>query len=1433
MFNEAVDHVVRFLGVQDAQVGCTSVELGDYVERDVIPFFGWGPNEMLRSAIIRLTLDQHFNDMRVVMDTGVVTAVKKREKQNVSSSKEKVKESLTKEEALDLLDGQQVRTSSRQATLHPHPPQGSDVLRLFPSIQLTERAFGIPLDTVPLVEGAAYVCKLAAEGIPIMTRKQSGDVTKSQNAAKGIGRLLRERILRVCITYDEQVNGLDRKAFPFFAFPTSCREFSAQGPISHLENTPPHVGLPLERYYFRIRQTIKFPTIVINPTIVKHVIRAAPGRRLLFQDAVIAVLKAHGCFSKWTDFRERWATALEQCGVRIVRAEIKQGHSSNIVRMALLEEDVSSVEGEASPAAAEEEEGVSPSGALSPATATDQISATSTLQETMISVAKGTFFYAPGYPRAAQFVHEAYRRPFSTVTSFPLVRCCTLKHRSSMVVPLAQLAAAGRMIKRNVLLFKEDRSLSNIFHSIEDDAATSGGDKTSLKALGSMSYGGAVVLSALEKSPHKALTLTQLSVLIDRKAVSSRILPQLLQEGRVVTDGFTNSKGRRIGIISLPQAVLTDDVKRIVAEEPAETPKVPTPVAMSEPPAPFQGETSTLTPGPSARLQSAARKVLLIRNGYTRFIVERAGRLHLELWWQWYRRWTAEEPRASFSFCLKDVLDTMSLSTYCVVVGISNLDLGLFEELNSMAGSGENSSLSGQLLWGSPMSQLPLSLRACCHGRGGAQQLLMCVHNLVARGLVRCRTAPGNDLDLSLFSTTPLSEIFIELRCAGTVYRDTYEFYNADSTPGSVAHAVLLYWEPIWRSVRRRFFHPIWRQKKVWGSMPNYWTLPRVIIFSRVCRIDLSKFSEVLFPYAGKMFVTDRDHKAVKLRYLKEGEKNTVKNRLGSYVRALIPKFEMNAENVATAMEAAVQHPHTLGVTQLINIFSRIRDLFLKRHVLFPEIASFGSNSAAYNRELRPCVLHLGYLGETAAQENLEDPNVAGQTIRRFFSPSAAMDSTPPDAAPDAPAIATSASSPEVGDLPLNDGLDEVLVDSLRCILLSDHAHYDAEIAGALLNAFPDELVERAKRFLHAHSFFRKGRASSRIPMLTLSTQPCGIAPQTTEIRFSRYCTNTVLMDNCVRMMERALSVVSGAGEIPSLFGGDAIGLPSPLDAAFSGRTGTRQNTGDITAIVQNLPVVDAKKIIQSEEAELPLPSFSFSSAAYALDGHAMKQRRTEGLESAVQHDAAREKLREMHPARALKKAGGGVPSGEIRQQKLRKDIFFFDSIPMDPPGSANYRAFVEDSIKKLRNGEELPTEYSHPLPYPSIFHHVDGVFHNYMWLLFLQTLFDVVSSAPGVRYVEIRNTMTQTGLISKRSLDAGLSFLLNKRVVRGKVDVGHKDSSSSPYASRKRSRETDEIDRCTAGIALEQRSQKFRFMTFSLLGGKLGETNFVLQNWK
>ncbi|AIN96457.2 hypothetical protein LPMP_130270 [Leishmania panamensis] len=421
---------------------------------------------------------------------------------------------------------------------------------------------------------------------------------------------------------------------------------------------------------------------------------------------------------------------------------------------------------------------------------------------------------------------------------------------------------------------------------------------------------------------------------------------------------------------------------------------------------------------------------------------------------------------------------------------------------------------------------------------------------------------------------------------------------------------------------------------------------------------------------------------------------------------------------------------------------------------------------------------------------------------------------------PQATEMRLSPPSTQQSQLRLMEAGFEVAADILRMIVFCDQAHYRASVARSLLTAFNTPwLVSRARAFLQRLPVFRRARQQNvRVPQLSLAHSPY-ILPLNALRTAPHPCANMAVLHQWVQEADTLSGAVTGGRESPTMLW--AHGEMNSLLA--SGAQEPLQSTQPPPLELLHQPSMDqaymsmAMNAVRERMTRLPLPQLAWPADAVACEG--LLRRRPDSAEGAeanvtgvvVGTVAARRarphrKRRRSSAARGSKEASNGeedtdnsndssddgdsvaVARAEVEAARqlypartIRNygDPPYLQNIPIDGPPTAAEQRAVEACYEALRGGAFAPFSPLSPLydgshtpegcsliPYPSIFHHVDGSWHSYMWHLVVHTVYRYILCVPGIRHADLEGRLMASGVVSQRALWAVLRFLMDRRLL-------------------------------------------------------------------
>lgn len=1512
MFHEAVDHVLRFIGTRPYDVGCSSTELGDYINEDVIPYFGFTSNEVLCSSIMRLAIDRHFQEMKIVKKNANDGVLGSTSANGNNTNQSDTHTCCTKSEVLRLLDESSVIISTLAAT-EQRKKSSAFILVIFPLAILSERIFGFSLRLGVDREGMRHVCHHAIEGVDPMGSKGGKYLV-----SRGIKAFLSTGVVQVVFLLDVKNQILYKRFFPFFALPKPSLLEAQQGQngFSSLQ--------PLDHFFQRSRRcpsvvvAPKSPfssLVVLNLSLIKHIISTSPERKLLLQDAVDSVLKAHRCIPfRYHELphtmKGRLVSLFEAAGLRVVIAQMTTARGSvRQLKLVIPEEDWEVFKDEQRlqknvGGGVKKEQESDESASSSDEDETNQNEDVGQAdrkgsdenvleQDQLLKAAQLPFFSSPDFPRAVQFCKEAERRPIALVGSYPHVRLANQRptarylyqlvlryHEMSNTINRCSGVLSGKQF--SLVFYPKDESTPETEQASEvtmkqeplEDPQSSDTVTTKLPP-GLSSYSVTKVMNALESSTTKTVTFGYLASLLDITTLRRRVLPYLKEIGKIQTSGYTPPKHRRrIGIISLAGVELTEELKAQVVEEYEAAGALATAsslgkasVSIDKLPEMFSADPTSDARGKientvsTAKVLGTMNRIFMCRNGYSRHGVHRAGRLHMELWRQYYQRTmdAVENGKESgvdlkhMRTSLEETYTNMSLSTFCVVIGMPQVDLGVFKELNQSPNARDPVSppVLGQLQWSTKIADLSPSLREWCITQGTVT-FCNAIKELASRNLIRC-IKRNQVVVLNPLLVISLHEIEVVLEPQGFVDQVKYTFYdeNEEYTAGRTAHALLLYWEYIWKNVTHHpfLYYSQSRQHIDVAELEKHLTLAKTIVASKFFRLDVSVLGELVFQRCGRRIPRKRRNRFTDF-FLDSNEAKKSKTSVKIGITALdrstsmvtrIGRVDVTGETVSRVIRVALESD--MPINNIVLVTSAVSRATRKNQSTNPLLT-------VYNRLSRASVYHLAHLTRLAtakyfselenpgkrqnavARNAKEEQEELHQALRRILSPDVANDTNDttlsrenPDPLQDVlvaseqetnvsdektyqtQSLADSSTSP-AAENSISEELFEVLLDAFRCILLTDQSHYKPNVAKELIGAFPPMEVARARRYLLQKRCFTRGNARGRIPLITLSEGLSIISPATIR-RLPNPCTNTLLAHDWVNTWEEITVATRGVEQ-------HSMVPPRPGSTIHQESVNGDRGRDD----GENLPLLRMKKrpktvdvrlsepiqlhaqqLMQSDDmlVSLNCPSFSFSNVAFALDGQHCAEKR-------VNEKSLRKTTRILYPARIMTYSVKEVTTGSPSRVPRRAILMAADNCPGDPSPSEQQKQAVEKMIESIKNGV-TPSSCSNstadcPLPYPSIFHHVDGASHQYVWKIFLEVLLRYVSRVPGISYNNLKEVITEDGVIGRRSFDAGIMHLLHcgdliarEMWTPSSQTLGtDNESSQSPFApARKRRRETQD----------------------------------------
>ncbi|KAG5483425.1 hypothetical protein CUR178_07746 [Leishmania enriettii] len=399
----------------------------------------------------------------------------------------------------------------------------------------------------------------------------------------------------------------------------------------------------------------------------------------------------------------------------------------------------------------------------------------------------------------------------------------------------------------------------------------------------------------------------------------------------------------------------------------------------------------------------------------------------------------------------------------------------------------------------------------------------------------------------------------------------------------------------------------------------------------------------------------------------------------------------------------------------------------------------------------------------------------------------------------------------------------EVVADILRMIVFSDQAHYRAGVARSLLAALSTPwLVARARAFLQQLPVFRPARQQNiRVPQLSLAHSPY-VLPLSALRSAPRPCANMAVLHQWALEADAVGGAVTGGRESSMMMWANA----EMNELLASSARAPLQRTLPSSLQLLHQPSMDqacmsiAPNAVREKMTRLPLPQLAWPAEAVACEGLLRRQRPGGGEgahtdEAGVVVDTVAGRCSPQHRKRKRgpqERGRGDASSGEeynddtsesskdgvnsvlvaraeaettrqlypARTIRNYGDPSYLQDLPVDgPPTVAEQRAveacrealssgaFASFSPISLRDDDSRSRDGGGGLmPYPSIFHHVDGSWHSYMWHLVVHTVYRYILRVPGIRHADLEGRLLASGVVSQRALWAVLQFLIDHQLL-------------------------------------------------------------------
>ncbi|RNF20331.1 uncharacterized protein Tco025E_03818 [Trypanosoma conorhini] len=1293
MFGEILECVLEFIGSHSEQYGCSGAELLSFVSADVLPYYGLADHATLRQMVLDLLLSE----------SGEVSV--RRSGKPVAPSE---------------------LTSGTVAY---------DQCAFCPSLALQEKTLGVSLRFKNVRAAVNYACDNLVTGVRRFQNSAAAGRQRDRRPAVaglgiGIRRLLREQWLRVVYVCGAEEAPLAPYLLPHFAAPPPRL------------NQPQRRLRPLEAYLARRRGELRPPRFILDPAVARQIVVASPERRLVFEDAVHAIFAAHGHAVPALDGRKtRFALRrmLLSAGLRVVVASVLVRHRRHRVRV---------VAADRAPAAAgndsdDDDDGDDGGDDLSGASSAgdednddndEEEDGDEDDEEDDDEAAAGgkggdaLFCVDPACPLALQVAKEAERRPLAVESVLPRVTLYDMRAtRNELHRFTRQFEERWGTIESTNVLSRHSKAFTRLLRPKGWGDARAGGNggcsaaaqegEGAKLAKGVSSWAANRVMEALRASPAQALVLPDLSRIVDRRTLG-RVIPYLRGQGQLATTGVTSSKGRRIGIVAVAGVELTEETRAALMQSyldgisAREQKRQQSTLLLQHLPEPAEGgvghsAAAAAIARSSARSARLVAKVTMVRNGYSRVGLFRLSRVHVELW----RVWCALGQAPGTPMTLARVLQEMSLSSFCITVGVADVDVAEY-----VGGASPQS-----CAWGTPLRRLPPSLQEHCR-RSGVQPLLHSLAGLQAQGLVLSEASLAAHLDV------PLAEVSIALAAAAFDRQQRRHVFcdGAGTTPQDTCRAVLNFWGESWAAaaLAQEPHRAVGLIRGVVATEPNL-SNAQLIALARLLRIDPGILAEHVLQRQGALRARKRTLRDA--MQAEEYERGRGDPRRASHPRR---RVEVSGATMAETLETILQSDEPQrGLERL--------QALVRRHSKSVHFSRYNPYSTRVHGSVQTLVQSImravqgGQGGRAAAVQSVVSPNFAAAPDVAVGSEEEEEEEKEKEEERRPAAAAVEEDAPS-----------EALQDLLRMILLSDEAHYDAVAAAALLAQFPEEERRRCIDWLLAFPSFRiRSGGPGRLPRIELSPILTFVpAALVTTVTHGQSPASTLVQDLTAALLCTPQSNCRRWCVPP-------VAAAEPAEACDLLRRAPRlveQPSVNLDSLAEEIRE-------QKGLGVLRLPRFAWPS-------HPAAARKTPlppatpavNAAAAVAAAAATRHTVEPYPARGLLR-----PWRQLRHLELR-------DIPVDAPPSAAQVAMARAAIVAPREG-------SPALRFPSIFHHVDGSLHEFVWRSFLFALYSLVHHSPGITEEQLLQRLQASGLVSGASCRVALEFLKASLVIVGR----------------------------------------------------------------
>ncbi|RNF07223.1 hypothetical protein TraAM80_03516 [Trypanosoma rangeli] len=1298
MFGEILECVLEFIGSHSEQYGCSGAELLSFVSTDVLPYYGLADHATLRQMVLDLLLGV----------SGEVSVNR---------------------------GGKTVAPSELTSGTVAY-----DQCTFCPSLALQERTLGVSLRFKNVRAAVNYACDNLVTGIRRIQNTAASKQKDRRPAVTGLGvgirRLLREQWLRVLYVCGAEEFPLVPYLLPHFATPPR-------------RDQPKRRLRPLEAYLERRRAELRPPRVAIDPMVARQIVVASPERRLVFEDAVHAIFSAHGHEVPAVDGRKmRFAMRrmLVSVGLCIVVASVLVKHRRHQVRVVAVDRGPVASDNDSDDG---DDEDLSEASNANDDDGDDDDDDDDDRDESNEEEGGGDvpFCVDPSCPLALQVAKEAERRPLAVESVLPRVTLYDMRATENELHRFTrQFEERWGTIESTNVLSRHSKAFTRLLRpkGWGDARAGSGGSVASLEgeeaklAKGVSSWAVNRVMEALCAAPAQALVLPDISRIVDRRTLG-RVIPYLRGQGLVATTGMTSPKGRRIGVVAIAGVELTAEARETLMQSYLDSlsargqKRQQSTVLLQRLPEPAEGGMGH-SAAAAAIAKSCARsarlvaKVTMVRNGYSRVGLFRLSRVHVELW----RVWCTLGQAPSTPMTLERVLQEMSLSSFCITVGVADVDVGEYVGGASLKACA----------WGTPIRRLPPSLQEHCRC-SGVQPLLHSLAGLQSQGLVVSETSLVAYLDV------PLAEVSIALAATALDGQHRQHVFcdDAGMTPQDTCRAVLKFWSDSWAAVglAHESYRAVGLIRAVAATEPNL-SNAQLIALARLLRMDPGILAEHILQRQGVLRARKRTlHDAMQVEEYERGHNDLQRP---PHPRR---RVEVNGATMAETLETILQSDEPdRGLAHL--------QVLVRRHSKSAHFSRYNPYSTRVHGSMQTLVQSIisavrdRQSGRAAVVQSVVSPNFAS-------APEAAVGGGCGEEERHATGV-PAAEEKCRGSAP-HGPPSEALQDVLRMILLSDEAHYDAVAAKALLAQFPEEEQRRCIDWLLTFPSFRiRSGGPGRLPRIELSPILTFVpAALVTTVTHGQSPASTLVQDLTVSLLFTPQSncqrwCVPPVAPTEQTEGWDLLRWAPRL---------VEQPCLNLDSLAEEIRE-------QKGLGVLRLPRFVWpphpATARKTPPPPGMPAANPTVTPERASASATTRRVAEPYPARGLLR-----PWQQLRHLELR-------DIPVDPPPSAEQVTMARAAIVTPQEGAPSPR-------FPSIFHHVDGSLHEFVWRSFLFAVYGLVHHSPGITEEQLLQRLQVSGLVSGASCRVALEFLKASLViVARRVLVPCRGDAQSPFCA-------------------------------------------------